>query len=300
MASEIALTGWFAATPVSEAEEAADAALDVFHEVEAVCTRFDPSSPLMILNASPGRSSDAPDLLRRAVLEAHQAYVLTAGRFDPRVLGDLVRLGYDRTFVAGPGPASERPASPHPGAWTPCLEGSAITLGDAPIDLGGIGKGLALRWAAERLRGVAAGFIIDAGGDCVAAGRPLDGQEWLVSVEDPDARQLHPLMVLGVNDAAMATSGSAARQWRSAGRRVHHLIDPRTGEPAAGGLVSVTVVGDDPAWAEVWAKALFVGGSEAAAQLAAGHRLDAVWVDEAGEIHETAGFERFVRWRRHP
>ena len=44
--------------------------------------------------------------------------------------------------------------------------------------------------------------------------------------------------------------------------RVHHLVDPRTGEPADGGLRAVTGHGPDPAWAEVWSKTLFIEGRE--------------------------------------
>ncbi|MBA3875894.1 MAG: hypothetical protein C0498_02990 [Anaerolinea sp.] len=54
-----------------------------------------------------------------------------------------------------------------------------------------------------------------------------------------------------------------------------HLIDPRTGEPGGNGLVAVTVATRDPAWAEVWSKALFLEGHRAIAAAARARGLAA-------------------------
>ena len=64
-----------------------------------------------------------------------------------------------------------------------------------------------------------------------------------------------------MTDAACATSSVRVRRWRRGGEQVHHLIDPRSGRSADGGLAAVTVVAADPAWAEVWSKSLFVAGA---------------------------------------
>ena len=55
----------------------------------------------------------------------------------------------------------------------------------APVDLGGIGKGLALRWAAAGLVAEAlTDFLLEAGGDRRRSGR-LGGEPWFVGIEDP-------------------------------------------------------------------------------------------------------------------
>ena len=64
--------------------------------------------------------------------------------------------------------------------------------------------------------------------------------------------------MLAVNDGAVATSSVRRRQWQRGDRTVHHLIDPRTGEPGGPGLLSVTVAGPDPAWSEIWSTALYL------------------------------------------
>ena len=78
---------------------------------------------------------------------------------------------------------------------------------------------------------------------------------------------------------------------------MHHLIDPRTGNPGGGPLRSVTVVGTDPADAEVWSKTLFLEGARVPA--AAEERgLAALWVDSAGRIGVSSRMEPLIIWRR--
>jgi thiamine biosynthesis lipoprotein len=269
---------------VAEAEADADAALEVFPEVERHCSRFDPASALSRANQSPGRWHRAPAVLLEAVEAAHRAYLATDGLFDPRVLGVLVALGYDRSlpFADGAVATPSRPAPlPAPGPWLPEVDHArgVLNLGGIGIDLGGIGKGLAVRWAAEALTGRATTALVEAGGDLLALGPGPDGEGWLVGVDDPRDTGGAPTAVLRLTDRACATSSTALRRWTADGRPAHHLIDPRTGTPADSSVASVTVVGEDPAEAEVWSKTLLLLGASA--------------VDEA----EARGIAAFVQHR---
>jgi thiamine biosynthesis lipoprotein len=168
--------------------------------------------------------------------------------------------------------------------------------------MGGIGKGLALRWAATRAIAalpMGAGLLLEAGGDVVHAGAPLaDG--WMVGIEDPVAApglDAEPLVVVAVRDGALATSSIRVRNWIGPdGRRVHHLVDPRTGEPARTGLISVTVAGADPAWSEVWSKALFLAGRDGIADEARARGMAAWWVDDRGQLGMTPGARVRSAW----
>ncbi len=302
MASTIRIVG--RPRPDSRAHRAAMAsAAHVFRMVDSTCSRFDPDSALSRLNAAPDRWHQVPDILGRAIDEAHRAYHRTRGRFDPRVHRDLIRLGYDRTLPFGAGGVeTPRPMLPrHPlGVWRPRFRGGAhpeVHLGGAAIDLGGIGKGLAVRWAAERLHGHVEGFLIDAGGDCACRGNGPDGPGWRVGVEDPGGG-VDPLAVVELRDVACATSSVRVRHWRAGGRPVHHLVDPRTGAPGGRGLAAVTVVADDPAEAEVLSKVLFLAGRHRIGDEARRRRLAAQWVADDGEVDESPRFGDFVLWRR--
>jgi thiamine biosynthesis lipoprotein len=164
-----------------------------------------------------------------------------------------------------------------------------------PIDLGGIGKGLAVRWAGEQLRHAGDSVMVDAGGDCLFTGAGPDGSGWRVGVEDPRGGS-EPVAVLVLADNACATSSVRVRNWRSGGRTVHHLIDPRTGESGGDGLLSVSVIHDDPAWAEVWSKTFFLAGATGVAAAAAHHGAAALWVHTDGRLGISDAALPFVLW----
>ena len=85
--------------------------------------------------------------------------------------------------------------------------------------------------------------------------------------------------------------------WLAGEQRVHHLIDPSTGRPGGDDLRSVTVVGDDPADAEVWSKVLFLSG-RAIADAAAETEIAALWIDADGAIGMSDAIRPYVIWER--
>jgi thiamine biosynthesis lipoprotein len=301
MASDITIHG--RSRGDNRVERAAiDHALGVFPVVDAACTRFAATSPLMQLNAQPDRWHSVPTMLYRAILEAHGAYERTRGRFDPRILQDLVNLGYDHSLPFADKAVVTTDSSfrrRRMRKWKPRFRGGPnpqVHLGGLPIDLGGIGKGLAVRWAVERLDGGLDGFLVDAGGDCMCGGPGPDGDGWRVGVEDPRGG-VDPLAVLELRDVACATSSVRLRRWKSGGREVHHLIDPRTGRPGGVGMLSVTVVASDPAEAEVVSKTLFLLGREGIGTAVRQQNVAALWVDVNGAVTESPGIAEQVIWR---
>jgi thiamine biosynthesis lipoprotein len=175
------------------------------------------------------------------------------------------------------------------------------------VDLGGIGKGLTLRWAWRLVRPLladGAGAMLEAGGDLVADGPSPDGGPWTIGVEDPrgghsadDPVTRGLLAVVTLERGAIATSSVVVNRWRLPdGRSVHHLIDPSTGEPGGSGLIAVTVAGPDPAWTEVWSKALFLGGAQAIGTEARARGLTAWWVRDDGTLEMTPGARQRTVW----
>jgi thiamine biosynthesis lipoprotein len=284
----------------------------LFAEVERQCTRFDPDSDLMRANASADRWQEVGVHCFDALQAAATAHETTGGRFDPRVLDALRRLGYANSLPFTRGDVRtaepEEESAPAGGRWTPRFDPRTrrVSVGAVPVDLGGIGKGLALRWAAGLLRSAGcSSFLLEAGGDCVYGVGPSgvgpsgvgpSGVGWRLGVEDP-AGGSTPVAVLDVADGACATSSVRLRQWQAGERTVHHLIDPRTGQPGGGTLRSVTVVGADPADAEVWSKVLFLAGHDIAEE--AGDRgLAALWVDANGSLGISPAMRAHVVWER--
>lgn len=255
-----------------------------FERLEALLSRFRPDSELSRLNAQ--GSIEADDDLLAVVRLALAARECTGGRFDPTLHDALVAAGYDRSFEAlGPsGPVDPSPA-PAPGGGRAWIRGRRIELEPgARLDLGGIGKGYAVDRAVDLLAPLGAA-LVNAGGDLAVAGIPAGGL-WPVGVELPSGS-----ITLGLAQGALATSGKDRRRWQVDGEERHHLIDPRSGRPAESDLLTVTVAGGSAVEAEVWAKALFLAGADAAAAEAEARGLPALLVSADGRTRAVGGLD---------
>jgi thiamine biosynthesis lipoprotein len=304
MASPLRLTVTGDAGQARTAALAWQAVRETFEAAEQALSRFREDSDLTSLNRSCGRpTATRSRLLVRALTVADRAHRRTAGRFDPRVLGDLERLGLHGAAIPGV-PARIRAADAgHDRILQRAGRAGPVWI-DVPVDLGGIGKGLALRWAARsaaaplgELLSRGGGFLLDAGQDLVTRGLGPDGEPFLVDVEDP-AGALESLAVIRLpRDGAVATSSVRLRRWTAPdGRQAHHLIDPRTGEPGGAGLQAVTVAGVDPAWAEVWSKSLFVEGVRRIGPAARHEGLAAWWVTADQVLEMTPAARSLTVW----
>ena len=270
-------------------------ARDRVEELERRWSRFRPDSEISRLNAHAGSpmavSVETLGLVGRALEGAR----VTAGRYDPTVLGDVLRAGYDRTFgefgdAAGDGSALGR-------GWAGVVvdaAGSSVTLpAGVGLDPGGIGKGYAADLVAEELRAAgAAGVLVNLGGDLRAEGRAPGGGSWVVAIEHPLRPGLVATVALG--RGAVATSSRVRRAWGPPADRRHHLIDPATGRPADTGLAAVTVLAARGWQAEVLAKAAFLGGLDRGLALLTAAGADGVAVDDHGGLHPSRGFGQFL------
>ena len=238
------------------------------NEIEDIFSRFRPASELSRLNDAAGSwvpmSAEMAQVLEYA-LGLHEA---TGGLFDPAILPDLERAGYDRTFEALPAdrPASAVPARSHPSFSDIELSGQKVRIPETMrVDLGGIVKG----WTADTLAaslGKLGPCLVELGGDTAVHGVPPDTEGWSIGVSSADAPE-EIIAIVEVATGGVATSGTEARRWRVDGSWAHHLIDPRTGEPAQTDLRQVTAFGPSALTAEVWAKAALIAGSQACGPL---------------------------------
>jgi thiamine biosynthesis lipoprotein len=270
-------------------EQAEKAVRALFGEWESALSRFRPESELSRLNARAGRPTAVSSLLYEVVASALAAARATRGAFDPTLLPDLVRLGYDRTFGELPADASPTRRLPFVGGqWHRIRLDSerrrVLLPPGAALDVGGIAKGMAVDAALDRLeRELGIGTaLVDAGGDLAVRGLPPGQRAWQVAIEGTT-------LSVALGHGALATSGSRRRRWLQDGVERHHLIDPRTGEPAASGLRSVTVAAATCRQAEVGATSVFVLGATEGAALLEMHDL-------AGLLIGSRGVETVGRW----
>jgi FAD:protein FMN transferase len=264
---------------------------------EAALSRWREESGLSRLNGTAGRGSWATvdRRLYVAMSASARAQRLTHGRFDPRIIGRLEALG-ERAGVPLP-ELSVLPDEP----WLQRDPQHRRVRLAAPVDSGGIGKGLAVRWAVDALTraGLSGeGLLLEAGGDLFARGRPPEEAAWRIGIEDPEVDG-DPLAVIEIAGGAVVTSSTAVRRWTApGGGTVHHLIDSATGEPGGDGLQAVTLVGTDPAWAEVWSKALFLAGTRRIADEARSRGFAAWWIETDRSLHMTPAARALTIWTR--
>jgi thiamine biosynthesis lipoprotein len=233
--------GTTAALALSGARNPAAARTAVERElaaVDAACSSFRDDSEIMAVNAARGRPRRISALLAEAIGAALRAAALTGGLVDPTVGGALVLSGYDRDFARVRGSRTRRIRAEAVPGWR-TVEFDAATrslrvpLG-VQLDLGATAKALAAdRAAALALAaGAADGALVNRGGDISTAG-VAPGGGWLVRVthrHDPGSDA--PGQVVAIASGGLATSSVTVRRWRRRGGTAHHIIDPRSGQPA--------------------------------------------------------------------
>jgi thiamine biosynthesis lipoprotein len=175
------------------------------------------------------------------------------------------------------------------------------TVAGVSIDLDGIAPGWALDRLAERFEALGiTDYLVEIGGEVRARGQSPDRRGWRVAVERPQAGARLAQVVIELGDAGVSTSGDYRDYREINGRRISHTIDPRTGQPVAHDLASVTVVHASVAAADAWATALMVLGPEEGMALARREGLAALFIERGGQAGEFVETEtpHFARLRR--
>jgi FAD:protein FMN transferase len=127
------------------------------------------------------------------------------------------------------------------------------------IGLGGIAKGYAVDRSAAVLRAAGfADFMVQAGGDLFVAGSK-GSASWMVGVRDPRGGPRDIIGRMPIKDHAFSTAGDYERSFVLAGRRYHHIIDPKTGYPATASR-EVTIYAPTAFLADALDDAVFILG----------------------------------------
>ena len=132
---------------------------------------------------------------------------------------------------------------------------------------------------------------MEAGGDIAVSGPRRNGAPWPIGVADPHLPE-SDLAVLALERGGVATSGRDYRRWRQDGVWRHHILDPRTGQPAVTEVLSATVVAPSATEAEVAAKAaLILGEAAGLAWIEAAPGCAAMLVLDDGRLRHSRGLE---------
>jgi FAD:protein FMN transferase len=277
--------------------------------VDLACSRFRADSELSALNAAGGATTGISELFAELLDEALRAARLTDGAVDPTCGRALAELGYDRDFglleparAVPPGPASPAastisaaptPARAVPGWRSVRLDTGpprATLAGGAQLDLGATAKAHAADRCADLIaRKLGCGVLVSLGGDIAVAG-PAPAGGWRIRVTDdhaagPDAAG----QTVAIMSGGLATSSTTVRAWSRDGRRMHHIVDPATGQPARSCWRTVSVAAGTCTDANTASTAAIVRGAAAVAWLE-DLTLPARLVREDGSVEVAAGW----------
>jgi thiamine biosynthesis lipoprotein len=245
---------------------------DIFTEIDLSLSMFNPASLTSRINR--GETDAVTPLFEECFAMAKEVNAATEGWFDSTV-GPLVDAW---GFGSG-----GRQAAPNVDSILEFtgMDKVRIVAGhiikDDPrlrLDFSSIAKGftvdrLALMLEAEGVTD----YMVEVGGEVRARGVNPRGVAWRIGIDKPSfglVNERETIISLGGNPklpSAIATSGNY-RNWfvDESGRTRVHIVDPKTGAPALGEILSVSMVADECAVADAWATGVMACGTVENAQ----------------------------------
>lgn len=252
-------------------------ALDLVEEIEGRLSIYRDTSELSRINATAATGWQPVSHELFAILSrARQLHELTGGGYDIAA-GALVRAW---------GFLHRQGRTPHADELATAIDRSGMhrveldaeghrvrfTTPGVEINPGGIGKGWAIDRVIDRLAAAGVGSVLVHGGSSSVRAVGIQGPDlpgrrgWRVGLRHP-LRPTRRLATITLVDRALGTSGSGTQFFIERGRRLGHILDPRTGRPAEG-VLSATVIASTAADADALATALYVLGQEGLPRIA--------------------------------
>jgi thiamine biosynthesis lipoprotein len=271
---------------------AAAAAYREMQRLSDMMSHYDEGSVVSAIGRAAGRRAvRVPPELIEVLRMARRVSQLSDGAFD-------ITIGSLRGWRFEPG-AGRRPSPEEIRRALPLVDYRNVVLDEQRgtvflrhegmrLDLGGIAKLYILHAGMEVVRrhGVAHAMI-NGGGDVEVTGGRGD-RPWRIGIRDPRAPD-KLLTAVELNDGFVVTSGDYERYFQRDGRRYHHILDPRTGEPTEG-PIQVTLVAEALGDINGLSAAIMVLGTERGRQLIEGQPgLEGIVVDRAGAIWVSPG-----------
>ena len=216
----------------------------------------------------------------------------TSGAFDAGLGAVIDAWGFNRGKAAVPSASQLMKALKNSGWRHVRLEEGFRVRRTAPVqfDFGAIAKGYAVDRAVTVLRrnGMVEA-LVNAGGEIRST-----GGTWLIGIQHP-RKQGEMIRRLKLREMAVATSGDYEQYFEADGKRYHHILDPRTLQPARS-CQSVTVIAREGVWADGLDTGIFVMGPERGMELVEQlPDVEAIIIDAEGHLLVSSGLKQRVR-----
>lgn len=244
----IGTTACIAVAEASAIDQATWILRDELAAVDRSLSRFRDDSELATINRAAGSEIHVSSRCLSAVLVALDAAEQTGGLVDPTVGANLRLAGYDRPYAElrlRDGRRVHARFPPVAGWRSVTVDRRRRTIrvpAGVELDLGATAKALAAdRASAAAAEATRCGVLVSLGGDVAVAGEP-PAEGWPIRIADDHAAPLDGSgPVVALREGGLASSGTRVRRWATSGGELHHIVDPRTGRPAATAWQTVSV-----------------------------------------------------------
>lgn len=159
------------------------------------------------------------------------------------------------------------------------------------IDLSSIAQGYSVGVLTSRLQALGIqNYLVEIGGEMMVKGRKADGGDWRVGIVAPKPLTMEVQRVVDVKQqigTAVMTAGTYRNFFEEKGQSYSHILNPKTGSPVTHRLLSVTVMHENPSWADAWDTALLCLGEQEAVRIAEAEKLKVLLVyNKDGKLTE--------------
>lgn len=247
--------------------------------VQAVLNAVDMSASVYnkqsLISAINENRSDALDACLTQLYKAsQQVHKASEGAFDPTVMPLVNAWGFGYKNGQLPTQSQLDSILQFVGLAKTRLEQGRIVKQDSrtQFDFSSIAKGYACDEIGRMLeRNGVENYMVEIGGEVAMKGKSPRGDKWNISIDmpvsDPDGSHHESALTLAMEHGGVATSGNYRKYKEVDGKRISHIVNPKTGKSEESSLLSVTVIAPDCMTADAWATACMAMGTEKAKAL---------------------------------
>ena len=270
-----------------------DEATAEIRRIENLISAWNPNSETSAINKNAGIRPVKVSLeLFKLIERSQQISEITDGAFDISFASRDELWKYDGSMKRLPTAAEVKQSIANIGYKKIILnqaEQSVYIAKGMRISFGAIGKGYAADRAKELLISKqVVGGIINAAGDLTTWGTKANGDKWLIGIANPLSKE-KVFSWLPIVESSVATSGDYEKFVVFDSVKFAHIIDPRTGYPAAG-INSVSIFAKSAELCDALATAVFIMGREAGLSLV--NQLggtEVILIDSDNRVHKSNG-----------
>lgn len=295
-------------TYYAEKQKVKQAEIDsIFKALNQSLSIYHPQSLISRFNKEQ-TSAKADDHLSAVVKKSLKIYKETQGKFDITVYPLVNTWGF------GPEKSKNLPDANQIKAILKCVGSDKLSLKKGylykenpclKIDVNGIAQGYSVDVIANYLekQGIK-NYLVEVGGELRIKGRKPNGELMKIGIESPSEDSFSQPVIrnaIEIKMGAVTTSGNYRKYIESDDhkKKLSHLINPKTGYPLQGSLISVTVIAKDAVSADGYDNALMAMSVEDALSFVKKKKkLEAyiIYLKDDGSVADTAssGFKKYI------